>query len=82
MIEQQSDPGQPPKGQDSIDRRAWLRDRQGLVTGIAAAVLGVVVFKTLTVEMVQTHGFVSEDLTEGKIAVICRRWTSRPGRAH
>jgi hypothetical protein len=26
-------------------------------------------FKTLTVEMVQTHGFVSEELTEGKIAV-------------
>jgi membrane fusion protein, heavy metal efflux system len=102
MTEQQSDPGQPPKGQDSIDRRAWSRDRQWRVTGIAAAVLGLVVLavwlggrafgthepppaaapsppgtfratpqqlKTLTVEVVQTHGFVSEELTEGKIAV-------------
>ncbi len=102
MTEQQSDPGQPPKGQDSIDRRAWSIDRQWRVTGIAAAVLGLVVLavwlggrafgpheapaaaapsppgtfratplqiKTLTVEVVQTHGFVSEELTEGKIAV-------------
>jgi cobalt-zinc-cadmium efflux system membrane fusion protein len=102
MTEQQSDPGQPPKGQDSIDRRAWSRDRQWRVTGIAGAVLGLVVLavwlggrafgtheplpaaapsppgtfratpqqlKTLTVEVVQTHGFVSEELTEGKIAV-------------
>jgi hypothetical protein len=43
MTEQQSDPGQPPKGQDSIDRRAWSRDRQWRVTGIAAAVLAIVV---------------------------------------
>src|ERR1700688_1023513 len=102
MTEQQSDPGQPPKGQDSIDRRAWSRDRQWRGTGIAAGVLGLVALaawlggrafgpheaptaaapsppgtfratpqqlKTLTVELVQTHGFVSEELTKGKIAV-------------
>jgi membrane fusion protein, heavy metal efflux system len=102
MTEQQSDPGQAPKGQDSIDRRAWSSDRQWRVIGIAAAVLGLAVLaawlggrafgpheppaaaapsppgtfratpqqlKTLTVEVVQTHGFVSEELTEGKIAV-------------
>jgi membrane fusion protein, heavy metal efflux system len=102
MAEQQSDPGQPPRGQDSIDRRAWSKGRQWRVIGIAAAVLGLAVpavwqggrlfvphevpaaaapsppgtfratpqqLKTLTVEVVQTHGFVSEELTEGKIAV-------------
>jgi membrane fusion protein, heavy metal efflux system len=102
MSEQQSDSGQPPKGQDSIDRRAWSKDRQWRVTGIAAVVVAGVVLavwlggrafgphegppaaappppgtfrataqqlKTLTVEPVQTHGFVSEELTEGKIAV-------------
>jgi cobalt-zinc-cadmium efflux system membrane fusion protein len=102
MSEQQSDSGQPPKGQDSIDRRAWSKDRQWWVSGIAAAVVVIVVpavwlggrafvphegppaaapsppgtfratpqqFKTLTVAVVQTHGFVSEELTEGKIAV-------------
>jgi len=101
MSESQSDPGPPPKGQDSIDRRAWSKDRQWRVTGIAAAVVVIVVLavwlggrafapheapaaapsppgtfratpqqlKTLTVEVVQTHGFVSEELTEGKIAV-------------
>src|SRR5258708_22199364 len=42
MTEQQSDPGQPPKGQDSIDRRAWSIDRQWRGTGIAAVVLGLV----------------------------------------
>src|SRR5580692_7705498 len=101
MSESQSDPGQPPKGQDSIDRRAWTQERQWRMTGIAAAVVGFVVLavwlggrifgpheapaaapsppgtfrasaqqlKTLAVETVQTHGFVSEELTEGKIAV-------------
>jgi len=102
MSESQSDPGQSPKGQDAIDRRAWPPQRQWRVTGIAAAVvvaaalavwLGGRLFgpheappapaatppgtfraspqqlKTLTVEVVQTHGFVSEELTEGKIAV-------------
>src|ERR1700719_3542112 len=97
-----SAPGQPPKGQDSIDRRAWSKDRQWRVIGIAAASVVIVVlavwlggrafgpheapaaaapsppgtfratpqqFKTFTVEVVQTHGFVSEELTEGKIAV-------------
>src|ERR1700693_1168397 len=98
MSEPQSDPGQPPKGQDSIDRRAWSRQRQWRVTGIASAVVVIGVLavwlggrfsgphetpavaassppgtfrpspqqlKTLTVEVVQTHGFVSEELTEG-----------------
>jgi cobalt-zinc-cadmium efflux system membrane fusion protein len=102
MSEQQSDSGRPPKGQDSIDRRAWSKDRQWRATGIAAVVVVSVVLavwlggrafgphegppaaappppgtfrataqqlKTLTVEPVQTHGFVSEELTEGKIAV-------------
>src|SRR3984957_13859803 len=101
MSEPPIDPGQPPKGQESIDRRAWSKERQWRVTGIAAAGLGLVVLavwlggrafapheapaaapsppgtfratpqqlKTLTVEVVQTHGFVSEELTEGKIAV-------------
>src|SRR5271170_4849575 len=101
MSEPQSDPGRPAKGQDSIDRRAWPRDRQWRAIGIATAVtimvilgvwLGVRAFgpheapatapsppgtfrataqqlKTLTVEPVRTHAFVSEELTEGKIAV-------------
>jgi cobalt-zinc-cadmium efflux system membrane fusion protein len=101
MSESQSDPGQPPKGQDSIDRRAWSRERQWRMTGIAAAVVALIILavwlggrvfgpheapaaapsppgtfrasaqqlKTLAVETVQTHGFVSEELTEGKIGV-------------
>jgi len=101
MSELQSEPGQPPKGQDSIDRRAWSKERQWRAAGIGAAavimaILGVWLggrafgpreapaappsppgtfraspqqLKTLTVEVVQTHGFVSEELTEGKIAV-------------
>ncbi|HWX27410.1 MAG TPA: efflux RND transporter periplasmic adaptor subunit [Steroidobacteraceae bacterium] len=102
MSESQGDPGRLPKGQDSIDRRAWSRERQWQTTGIAAAVAAVVVLtvwlggrvfgphqapaeaapsppgtfrasaqqlKTLVLETVQTHGFVSEELTEGKIAV-------------
>jgi cobalt-zinc-cadmium efflux system membrane fusion protein len=102
MSEPQSDSGQPPKGQDSIDRRAWSRERQWRAAGIAAAVVVIAILavwlggrafgpheapaaaapsppgtfraspqqlKTLTVEAVQTHGFVSEELTEGKIAV-------------
>jgi membrane fusion protein, heavy metal efflux system len=102
MSESQADPGQPPKGQDSIDRRAWSKDRQWRLIGIAAAVTAIVVLatwlggrafgpheapatsapsspgtfratpqqlKTLTVEVVQTHDFVSQELTEGKIAV-------------
>src|ERR1700676_1068405 len=102
MSEPPSDPGRPPKGQDSIDRRAWSKDRQWRVTGIAAAAVIAAILavwrggglfgpheappapaatppgtfraspqqlKTLTVEVVQTHGFVSEELTEGKIAV-------------
>jgi membrane fusion protein, heavy metal efflux system len=102
MNEPPSDPGQPPKGQDSIDRRAWSRERQWRAAGIGAAVAVIAILavwlggrafgpheapaaasssppgtfraspqqlKTLTVEAVQTHEFVSEELTEGKIAV-------------
>jgi cobalt-zinc-cadmium efflux system membrane fusion protein len=102
MSEAPSDPEQLPKGQDSIDRRAWPRERQWRAAGIAAAVVVICIavvwaarrafgtheapvaaapsppgtfrataqqLKTLTVESVQTHEFVSEELTEGKIAV-------------
>jgi cobalt-zinc-cadmium efflux system membrane fusion protein len=102
MSEVPSDPGQPPKGQDAIDRRAWSSDRQWRAAGIAAALVVLAILtvwvgrrvfgphegpvaaapsppgtfrataqqlKTLTIETVQTHGFVSEELTEGKIAV-------------
>jgi cobalt-zinc-cadmium efflux system membrane fusion protein len=102
MSDLPSDPGQPPKGQDSIDRRAWSRERQWRVAGGAAAVVVIVILavwlggrafgpreapaasapsppgtfrataqqlKTLTVEPVRTHAFVSEELTEGKIGV-------------
>src|ERR1700676_2564361 len=102
MSEGPNDPGESPKGQDAIDRRAWSRGRQLWAAGIgAAAVVAAILavwlggrlfgrheapvaeapsppgtfratpqqLKTLTVEVVQTHGFVSEELTEGKIAV-------------
>src|SRR5271169_6230477 len=101
MSETPSNPDVPPKGQESIDRRAWPRERQWRAVGIAAAAVVLVILavwlsgrifgqheapppapsppgtfraspqqmKTLTVERVQTHGFVSEELTEGKIAV-------------
>jgi len=102
MTEVSNAPGQPPKGQDAIDRHAWSRARQLQVSGFAAIVvlivIGLVYFggklfgkheepvaeaqsppgtfratpqqmKTLTVQTVGTHGFVSEELTEGKIAV-------------
>ena len=102
MSEVPSDPGQPTKGQDAIDRRAWSGDRQWRAAGIAALLVGFAILavwvgrrvfgpaeapvatapsppgtfrataqqlKTLTVETVQMHGFVSEELTEGKIAV-------------
>jgi membrane fusion protein, heavy metal efflux system len=101
MSEVTSNPGQPPKGQDSIDRRTWSKDRQWRTVGLAAVGVVIVVLavwfgrrvfapheapaaaasppgtfratpqqlKTLTVEAVQSHGFVSEEVTEGKIAV-------------
>jgi membrane fusion protein, heavy metal efflux system len=102
MSQKPNDPDQEPKGQDSIDRRAWPQQRQWRVTGIAAAVVIIAILvvwlggraygpheapaaappsppgtfrasaqqlKTLIVEVVQTRGFVSEELTEGKIAV-------------
>src|ERR1700679_588704 len=37
MSEAPNDPGLPPKGQDSIDRRAWSRDRQWRTVALAAA---------------------------------------------
>jgi cobalt-zinc-cadmium efflux system membrane fusion protein len=101
MSEAPSDPGQPPRGQEAIDRRAWPRDKQTrmavlmaiIVVAVLAAVwLGDRLFtreaplaaapsppgtfratpqqlKSLTVEPVAVHAFVSEELTEGKIAV-------------
>jgi membrane fusion protein, heavy metal efflux system len=39
MSEVPSEPGQPPKGQDSIDRRAWSRDRQWRTVGMIAAAI-------------------------------------------
>jgi membrane fusion protein, heavy metal efflux system len=102
MSEGPNDPGESPKGQDAIDRRAWSRGRQLWAAGIgAAAVVAAILavwlggrlfgkheapaaeapsppgtfrataqqLKSLTVEAVGLHGFVSEELTEGKIAV-------------
>jgi cobalt-zinc-cadmium efflux system membrane fusion protein len=93
---------QPQPGQALIDRRAWSRERQIRVAGIATAavVIGLVCIwfggrlfggheappaeapppagtfrattqqlKTLTIETVGLHAFVSEEVTEGKIAV-------------
>ena len=102
MSEAPNDPGRPPKGQESIDRRAWSRARQVRFAALGAAGVGVVIaavwlggrmfgdheapaaaapsppgtfratpqqLKSLTIESVALHGFVSEELTEGKIAV-------------
>src|ERR1700730_1984666 len=101
MSEAPSDPGQPPRGQEAIDRRAWPRDKQtrmaALMAIIVVAVLAAVwlgdrlftreapvaaapsppgtfpatpqQLKSLTVEPVAVHAVVSEELTEGKIAV-------------
>jgi membrane fusion protein, heavy metal efflux system len=101
MSEGPNDPGESPKGQDAIDRRAWSRGRQLRAAGIGAAAVVVAILavwlggrlgkheapvaeapsppgtfratarqlKSLTVEAVGLHGFVSEELTEGKIAV-------------
>jgi cobalt-zinc-cadmium efflux system membrane fusion protein len=108
MSESQTDPGRPPSGQESIDRRAWSRERQLRAVGIGIAAMIVLVLgvwlggrffgrhegpaaappsppgtfratpqqlKTLTFETVALHGFVSEELTEGKIAVNADRAT-------
>ncbi len=97
-----SEQGEPPRGQDSIDRRRWPPGRQWRTAAFATVVVvaGILVlwlggrvfgtreetarepppppgtfrvtpqqFKTLSVEPVGIHGFVSEELTEGKIAV-------------
>ena len=107
MSEAPGDPGQPPRGQEAIDRRAWPRDKQtrmaALMAIIVVAVLAAVwlgdrlftretpvaaapsspgtfratpqQLKSLTVEPVAVHAFVSEELTEGKIAVNADRAT-------
>ena len=102
MSNAEGDPGQSLSGQDSIDRRAWSRERQLRAAGLAAVAAAAVVLgtwaggrlfgrheappaeaptppgtfrataqqlKTLTIESVELRGFVSEELTEGKIAV-------------
>jgi cobalt-zinc-cadmium efflux system membrane fusion protein len=102
MSNMPGDPGQPPSGQELIDRREWSQGRQLRVAGIGIAAAIVIVLgtwlggplfagytpapaeapsppgtfrataqqlKTLTIESVELHGFVSEELTEGKIAV-------------
>jgi len=102
-------PGQALSGREKIDVRAWPRQRQLQVAGVAAVVvIGVILLtwfggklfnkdgapvaegpasppgtfratdqqlKTFTIEAVGTHGFVSEELTEGKIAVNADRAT-------
>ena len=97
-----NDSGQSPQGQESIDRRAWPRQRQWRAAGIGSlVVVGIIAavwldgrflgaseaptaepssppgtfrattqqLKSLTVAPVGLHGFISEELTEGKIAV-------------
>ncbi len=97
-----SSPHHQPSGQESIDLRAWPRERQirAATIGTIIVVLGLLTFwlggrffgkheapeseappppgtfrataqqmKTLTVDSVRMHAFVSEELTEGKIAV-------------
>jgi len=43
MSEPPSDPGRPPKGQDSIDRRAWSSARQLRAAGIGAAAVVIII---------------------------------------
>jgi cobalt-zinc-cadmium efflux system membrane fusion protein len=107
MSESQSDSGRPSSARDSINRRAWSKDRQWRAAGMGIAAAVVLVLgiwlggrllgkqepaaaapsppgtfratpqqlKTLTIETVGLHGFVSEELTEGKIAVNADRAT-------
>jgi membrane fusion protein, heavy metal efflux system len=101
MSEVPTDPAPQPSGKQTINRRAWSRERQLRAAAVGTVVvilvllgfwLGGRVFgkretpaaeasppgtfrataqqlKTLTIEAVSMHGFVSEELTEGKIAV-------------
>jgi cobalt-zinc-cadmium efflux system membrane fusion protein len=102
MSEPSGEPEPVPPGQESIERRAWSRELQLRVAGVATAAvilvwlsfwLGGRLFgqhaaappapaapagtfratpqqlKTLTIEPVSLHGFVSQEITEGKIAV-------------
>ncbi|MGO8974815.1 MAG: efflux RND transporter periplasmic adaptor subunit [Steroidobacteraceae bacterium] len=115
MTDQNTDPGLRPSpgqalsGREKIAVRAWPRQRQLQVAGVAAlVVIGILLaswlggrifhkdensgaegpasppgtfratdqqLKTFTIEAVGTHGFVSEELTEGKIAVNADRAT-------
>jgi cobalt-zinc-cadmium efflux system membrane fusion protein len=108
MSEVSGDPGQAPKGEESIDRRAMPPERQWRVAGIAVVVVVIAVgllwfggrlfgkpepaaeapasppgtfrataqqLKTLTIEAVTERSFVSQELTEGKIAVNADRAT-------
>lgn len=107
-MNEQSQPKPPPGGRQSIERRAWPRERQLRVAGIGVAIAIAIVlavwlggrffhhepppaaaplppgtfrataqqFKTFTIETVGLHGFVSEELTEGKIAVNADRATA------
>jgi cobalt-zinc-cadmium efflux system membrane fusion protein len=102
MSEPSSTPEPVQPGQESIDRRAWSRERQLRVAAVATVVVIVALaglwfggrlfgahetaptepaapagtfraspqqLKTLTIDSVAVHGFVSEEITEGKIAV-------------
>jgi cobalt-zinc-cadmium efflux system membrane fusion protein len=101
MNEPQSDPNQPHRGQESVDRRAWSSARQWRTAGIGAAAVVIIILavwlggkffgphevpptapsppgtfraspqqlKSFTMDLVRTHAFVSEELTEGKIGV-------------
>ncbi|HLN49020.1 MAG TPA: efflux RND transporter periplasmic adaptor subunit [Steroidobacteraceae bacterium] len=101
MSEVPSDPGRQPSGQDTINRRAWSKERQLRTAALGTALVVLVILgvwlggkvfgkretpageaspagtfrataqqmKTFTIETVGLHGFVSEELTEGKIAV-------------
>jgi cobalt-zinc-cadmium efflux system membrane fusion protein len=101
MNEPQSDPNQPHRGQESIDRRGWSSARQWRTAGIGAAAVVIIILavwwggklfgpreippaassppgtfraspqqlKSFTMDLVRTHAFVSEELTEGKIGV-------------
>ena len=102
MTEPSNKPGPVQPGQETIDRRAWSRERQLQVAAAATALVILVLLgfwlggrlfrahetaptepaapagtfraspqqlKTLTIESVSLHGFVSEEITEGKIAV-------------
>ncbi len=107
MSRQPADPGQSLSNQESINRRAWPRDRQLKWAAISAAVIiGAILatwfggrllgkpepapapssppgtfrataqqLKSLAIKPVELHGFASEEVTDGKIAVNADRAT-------